>query len=153
MRVSSPFRDRSRGFELKLTPLIDCVFLLLVYFIWSSSFVIAEKSLPSELSVAAGTAASQPAEPPPAADFDDLVVRVLWNGSSPAWQINGVPTASLADLRTTLTSIARIKSDAPLIVHPDPIVPLGDVIDVFDLSRLAGFSKVQFAAAAPPTDD
>jgi len=149
MRRPSPFRDRPHSVELQLTPLIDCVFLLLVYFLWSSSFARAERTLSSELSAAGGTAPAAASVPPPEADFDDLVIRVLWTGSGPAWQVNDAPVPSLAELRGTLVAIAGIKRDAPVIVHPDPAVPLGDVIDVLDLSRVAGFEKVQFAAAAP----
>ena len=42
-------------------------------------------------------------------------------------------SASLAELRQMLASIARIKRDAPVILDPASDVPLGDVIDVFDL--------------------
>jgi hypothetical protein len=34
------------------------------------------------------------------------------------------------------------------VLDPASDVPLGDVIDVFDLSRVVGFQKVQFAASA-----
>jgi len=53
MRIPSPFRDRRASVELQLTPMIDCVFLLMVYFIWSSSFKLAEMSLPSKLAAPA----------------------------------------------------------------------------------------------------
>jgi biopolymer transport protein ExbD len=149
MHVPSPFRDRSTSVDLQLTPMIDVVFLLLVYFIWSSSFAIVEMTLPSRLSAqVGGSGADSPAEPPPPeADFDDIVVRIHWTGSGPAWTVNDAPVASLADLRQMLTTIARIKRDAPVILDPAGEVPLGDVIDVFDLSRLVGFEKVQFAAS------
>jgi biopolymer transport protein ExbD len=150
MRFPSPFRDQRKGVELQLTPMIDCVFLLMVYFIWSSSFAVVERSLPSRLSAASGGGSASATEPPPPeADFDDIIVRIEWTGSGPAWQVNGAPAESLAELRGTLASIARIKHDAPVILDPDSSVPLGDVIDVFDLSRLAGFEKVQFAASVP----
>lgn len=150
MRFPSPFRDQRKSLELNLTPMIDCVFLLMVYFIWSSSFAIAERSLPSQLSAAQGSGTANPTEPPPPeADFDDIIVRILWTGRGPAWTVNEAPVASLAELHGTLTTIARIKRDAPVILDPDRNVPLGDVIDVFDLSRLVGFEKVQFAASVP----
>ena len=148
MRWPSPFRDRRNGVELQLTPMIDCVFLLMVYFIWSSSFAIVEMSLPSELS-AGQRAAARPARtqpPPPEADFDGSWSASCGPSSGPAWQVNDAPIASLAELRQSLAAIARIKRDAPVILDPDPDVPLGDVIDVLDLSRLVGFEKVQFAA-------
>jgi biopolymer transport protein ExbD len=147
MRIPSLYRDR-KGVELQLTPMIDCVFLLMVYFIWSSSFAIVEKTLPSELSAeTSNSGAGNPAGLPPEADFERVVVRVVWSGSAPLWQVNGAPVDSLTDLRQTLTTIARIKRDVPVVIDPVGEVPLGDVIDVFDLVRLIGIEKVQFAAA------
>jgi biopolymer transport protein ExbD len=137
-----------RGVDLQLTPMIDCVFLLLVYFLWSSSFVVAERVLPSELSSAPGTgAATAETTPPPEADFDPLVIRVLATPAGPAWRVNDAPLASLAELQKLLATIARIERAAPLVIHPNPDVPLGDVIDVLDLTRVAGFENVQLAAA------
>jgi biopolymer transport protein ExbD len=151
MRIPSPFRDRRTSVDLQLTPMIDCVFLLMIYFIWSSSFAVAEMSLPSKLSASpAARGSGTPNEPPPPeADFPNVVVRVLWNGSGPAWTINETAVNSPAELRQKLAAIARIKRDAPVILDPAGDVPLGDVIDVFDVSRLVGFEKIQFAAAVP----
>ena len=148
MRRPSTFLDRRTPVDLQLTPMIDCVFLLMVYFIWASSFTIAEQALPSRLSaVAGGSTTTSDVPPPPEADFDNVVVRVLRAGGAATWQVNDAPVPTLAALRSTLAQIARIKRDAPVILHPDKDVPLGDVIDVFDLARLVGFEKVQFAAS------
>jgi biopolymer transport protein ExbD len=118
----------------------------MVYFIWSSSFTIAEQSLPSQLSAATGSGTpSSETPPPPEADFEDVVVRILWQGSTPTWTVNESPVPSLAALKQSLAQVARIKRDAPVILHPDPDVPLGNVIEVYDLSRIVGFEKIQFA--------
>src|SRR6476661_9927471 len=116
MRIPSPFRDRPTKVELQLTPMIDCVFLLMVYFIWSSSFAIAEMSLSSKLSAPpAGPGPVDRSKPlPPEADFPSVVVRVLWTGNGPIWTVNEAPVGSLAELRQMLASISRIKRDAPL---------------------------------------
>ena len=149
MRWPSPFRDRRPAVELQLTPMIDCVFLLMVYFIWSSSFAIVEMSLPSELSAQqTGSGPANPdVPPPPEADFERIVVRIVSGNGGPAWQVNDAPVASLVELRGALAAVARIKHDAPVVLDPDPNVPLGDVIDVFDLSRLVGLEKIQFATS------
>lgn len=152
MRIPSSYRERA-GVELQLTPMIDCVFLLMIYFLWSSSFAVAELSLPSRLSAQTGVSGARPTgPPPPEADFESVVVRVLRNGGQPAWTVNEASQASLADLRQTLAAIARIQRDVPVIIDPASDVPLGDVIDVFDVTRLAGFSKVQFAATSSVED-
>jgi biopolymer transport protein ExbD len=148
MRRPSTYLDRRTPVDLQLTPMIDCVFLLMVYFIWSSSFTIVEELLPSELSMpsATGSGASTSDIPPLEADFEDVVVHIAWQNATPTWTVNDTPVESLAALHDLLQRIAQIKRDAPVVLDPDPQVPLGEVIHVFDLSRLAGFEKIQFAA-------
>jgi biopolymer transport protein ExbD len=149
MRRPSPFTQRRDPVDIKMTPMIDVVFLLIIYFIWSSSFGIVERLLPSQLSAqASGQGITSDDPPPPEVDFEKVVVRVVGSPGQVGWQVNGDPVASLADLQNVLLRVARIKRDAPVVLHPDPEVPLGDVIDVFDLSRLVGFEKVQFAVHA-----
>jgi biopolymer transport protein ExbD len=149
MRIPSLYRDR-KGVDLQLTPMIDCVFLLMVYFIWSSSFAVAELSLPSRLTPEENSAGNGRADqpPPPEADFDKVVICVLPGESGPVWQVNGAAVGSLAELRQTLAAIARIKRDVPIVLDPAGDVPLGDAIDVFDLLRQLGFAKIQFATGA-----
>ena len=55
--------------------------------------------------------------------------------------------ATLVEVRASLVRIAEVKPDAPVILHPDQDVPLGHVIDAYDVTRLEGFEKVQFAAS------
>ena len=56
--------------------------------------------------------------------------------------------ASLDLVGQRLEAVSRIKSSLPVLVDAMPDVPLGHVIDVFDLARSAGFEKVQFATGA-----
>ncbi len=148
MRMPSTYLDRRTAVDLQLTPMIDCVFLLMVYFIWSSSFTISEQLLPSELSMPSpsGSGAVTTDAPPPEEDFEDIVIRVVWRDGAASWTVNDTPVASLGALRDMLANIARIKRDAPVVLDPAGQAPLGEVIRVFDLARLAGFEKVQFAA-------
>jgi biopolymer transport protein ExbD len=144
MRRRSPFARRD-PLEIKMTPMIDVVFLLLIFFVWTASFQVVEYLLPSELSSLSGNQGAED-EPPPEADFEDVVIRIHWNGDHVVWTINDRPADSLDQLRQRLQAIAQVKQDAPVILHPDEEVPLGDVIDVFDISRIIGFEKVQFVA-------
>jgi biopolymer transport protein ExbD len=138
-------RDRKTDIESAMTPMIDVVFLLLVFFVWTSSFQMIEQILPSQMSTQMGTETSEINAPPPEKDFDDVVIRILWNGQSPTWSINDQPIDSIASMRQRLSAIASVKVDAPVILHPDGEVPLGDVIQVYDVSKLAGFEKIAFA--------
>lgn len=148
MRLPTVFSSQRRELDVAMTPMIDVVFLLLVFFVWTASFQIVEYVLPSNVSAVTG---SQPndaaAVPPPEADFDDVVIRILLQNGRAAWQLNGTPIATLAEIRSSLVAIAAVKPDAPVILHPEGDVPLGHVIDVYDVARLEGFEKVQFAAS------
>lgn len=147
MRRPSPMVNRGRQTDMEsaMTPMIDVVFLLLVFFVWTSSFQIIEQILPSEMSAQMGTEPSQVDEPPPEQDFDDVVIRIGWNGQAPNWSINDQPIDSIATMKERLGAIAAVKVDAPVILHPDGLVPLGHVIQAYDVSKLAGFDKVSFA--------
>jgi len=149
MRLPDSNSRQGRELEIKLTPMIDVVFLLLVFFIWNAQLQKVEYVLPSQLSVAAGNQEAKPMEPLPEADFDDVVVRIRWLNEQPSWSINDNPVASLTQLQERLMIIQEIKRDAPVILHPDKQVPLGHVIDVYDRSRSAGFDRIQFAASQP----
>ena len=95
MKRPSSFHRKS-PIELNMTPMIDCVFLLMVYFIWASSFVAPEFFLPGRLSaeVAGGGAAADIADPPPPEkDFDDVVVRITRPGGVTTWKVNDAPVA------------------------------------------------------------
>lgn len=136
--------------ELQLTPLIDCVFLLLVYFLWSSSFRTPELVLPGQLAAPSPPAAGSAPSPPSQADFPELVVRVLSVQGQIAWTVNETPVPSRTALRQILTELAQIQRQVPVILDPQPEVPLGEVIDALDAIRLAGFVEVQVAATLPP---
>ena len=72
-----------------MTPMIDVVFQLMIFFIWTSGVHIVEHVLPSRVSEQATAAASvAESSPPPEADFQEVVVRILWRDGQPHWQIN-----------------------------------------------------------------
>ncbi len=148
MRRPSPYLERSTELEIKMTPMIDVVFLLLVFFIWTSSFQVAERVLPSNVTAVSGTKPVPADEtPPPEDDFDKVVIRLRQQSGRLIWRINDAQLHSLAEVRQRLRTIAKIKRDVPVILHPDPNVALGDVINVYDLTRLVGFQQIQFAAS------
>lgn len=148
MKRPSIFNGSRRELELKMTPMIDVVFLLLVFFVWTSSFYAVEYLLPSSLSEKQGSGESTNLnEPSPDIEFEDIVVRISFTDDQPGWSVNGQPAVSLTEVRNRLALVAEIKVDSPVILHPDESVPVGNVIDVYDVTRLAGFTQIQFAIA------
>ena len=57
MRRPSPLVSRGSETDIDsaMTPMIDVVFLLLVFFVWTASFQIVEHVMPSELSEQIGS--------------------------------------------------------------------------------------------------
>jgi biopolymer transport protein ExbD len=148
MRCPSVYHHRNAAIDLPMTPMIDVVFQLLIFFVWTAGFQVTEYLLTGSLSSATGTLPGAPrTPPPPERDFDDLVIRLFWKQGQPAWRLNDTPLASLAEVRARLRAVAAINPAAPVILHPDRDVPLGHVIDVYDVARRVGFRKVQFATS------
>ena len=148
MKRPSPMIERRGGgtdLDSAMTPMIDVVFLLLVFFVWTASFQIIEQILPSEMSSQIGSDPVDISDPPPEADFDDIVIKIGWDGNRPTWSLNGQTVESVDSLREQLRAIADIKVDAPVILDPESTVPLGFVIEVYDVSKVAGIAKISFA--------
>jgi biopolymer transport protein ExbD len=147
MRIPASSTQRGGDTGAMMTPMIDVVFQLIIFFLWTASFQRVEELLPSRVSSAVGSAAAEPDRaPPPEADFDDVIVQVSWLDNRPAWRLNGRSLNSLAEVRATLRAIARIRPTAPVILVPDGDVPLDHVIQLYDAARLEGFTRLQFAA-------
>ena len=146
MRRTWSHARRHGDMDVTMTPMIDVVFLLLIFFVWTASFQIVEYVLPSNLLTTGGSAAPSEMDPQ-IDDFDQVVVRLLWRDGGPSWLINDAPIERLSDIRRTLSTVARIKNDVPVILDPEQDVPLGHVVDVYDISRQVGFKKIQFAVS------
>ena len=148
MRLPSAFRRREDASSVAMTPMIDVVFMLLIFFVWTASFQVAELILPSSL-ISEQTEKGNTELDPEFEDLERVVVRLLWNDNQLAWTVNDVAAPSFDAVRSRLVAVARIKNSLPVLVDPDALVPLGHVIDVYDAAPESGFEKVQFAAPAP----
>lgn len=146
MRYPSLYRRRNEQLDVAMTPMIDVVFMLLIFFVWTASFRVAELVLPSSLITQSGSTAVELQDE--LEDLERIVVRVGWDGQRPSWVVNDVPVASITAVRERLSVVATINVSLPVLVDPLPSVPLGHVIDVYDLARQAGFENVQFATPA-----
>lgn len=144
MRVPHSHHDR-QPLGLPMTPMIDVVFQLLVFFICTVNFEVIEDLLPTNLAVAGSTATAAPIDVEP--DLEHVVVKASLRDGHVQWMVNQRPCNSLGEVRNVLEVVAQIDKSLPVILDVEPDVPLGDMIDVYDLCRLAGFEKIQFAAS------
>jgi biopolymer transport protein ExbD len=144
MRVPSHHDDR-RQTDVAMTPMIDVVFQLMIFFICTASFQLSEELLPTSLAVTSGTSGAAPIETQP--DLERIVVRGTYTDAKTHWVVNERPCDTPAEVGQVLRNVAEIDRELPVILDVAGEVPLGDMIDVYDFSRLAGFEKIQFAAA------
>ena len=151
MRLPGHERDQHGRLDVKMTPMIDVIFLLLIFFVCTASFRPPERVLPTRLSLP-GTIQSDAQLDPDLEDLDEIVVEVLWRNIDgrwrAQWQINDEDYTSLTDVGAVLLTAKELKNDLPVILDVEPDVPMKDVIDVYDLCREVGLGKVQFAASA-----
>lgn len=132
--------------ELALTPMIDVVFLLLVFFLWTSSFEEPEYDLPGAIASSTAAAATR-GDQPPAEVFDEIVIRVIGPGLQPGrLQLNGQEIDSIESLVDRLRQIAALGAQPAVIVDPDSETAVGRAIAAYDAARAAGFDRVLLAA-------
>ena len=143
---SQSLRDRDNQV---MTPMIDVVFLLLIFFVCTASFQIAEAVLPSPLA----TGGTTPVELPPELTevlLERVLIEVLQEGRITRLAINGQVCATPARLSEMLRAVASIDRTLPVILDIAGETPLAAAIDVYDRCRLAGFQRIQFAASIEP---
>jgi biopolymer transport protein ExbD len=56
--------------------------------------------------------------------------------------MNGEPIESLKTLTQRIGGILKIRSDVPIVIHPDNNVPAGEAIRVYDMARANGSAAV-----------
>ncbi len=145
MRTTSHHLESAGRSDSTMTPMIDVVFLLLIFFVCTASFQIAEQNLPSSLQIPAGTGAQDVEIDPELMDLEDVIIKIFWDGQ-PRWEINGEAKSTLGEVRSVLAAIAQVDTALPVILDVADQVPLGNVINVYDISRAEGFNKIHFAA-------
>lgn len=142
-----PSRLRSNTVDLQMTAMIDVVFLLLVFFLWTSSFEKPEFDLASSLSLPPVGNSSTNLDSTPLI-YDEIVVRIVAVGDeSHEIRLNESVIKDNDQLRTKLSAIADIGAQPAVIVHPDSIIPMEIAIAVYDVARASGFDRVLFTAA------
>jgi biopolymer transport protein ExbD len=149
MKAPARALERPSTFGVMMTPMIDVVFLLLIFFLWTASFQAVEHSLPSSVVSATGSGSELPPDPA-LVDLDRIVIHLAWQQGRPIRTINNRMLPSLMELRKALVAIAAIQPKVPVVVDSSPEVPLGHVIDVYDISQLEGFANVRLAVADEP---
>ncbi len=143
MRLPHSHLDRP-DIDVKMTPMIDVVFLLLIFFVCTASFQVAEDLLPTSL-LASGSSTPMAVEGEP--DLEHVLVKASHAEAQTSWIVNKRPCHSLPEVRQVLAAVAQIDLSLPVILDVGRAVPLGDMIDLYDLCQVLGFDQIQFAVS------
>lgn len=125
-------RPRRSLVVLELTPLIDCIFQLLVFFLLTASFVTTP-NMGVELPKASTKAAPS--------ERRDLIVVVTREG---AIQFEN-RTLSPGELLTVLKSQHAKRPDGRVLIQADTKAYHGQVVRVMDAAKAAGFRRLGVA--------
>ena len=128
-----------------MTPMIDVVFLLLVFFVCTATFRMVDSVLPSPLDSRGVVTIESPPLPLPEV-WDQVVVEVAIDTNQLRLTVNGQVCPSLQHLSPLLDSLAAVDDSLIVVLDIAGEVPLGAAIDVYDRALLAGFKKIHFAA-------
>ena len=155
-------RDRAvekRRIGVNLTPMIDVVFQLLIYFLLATNFALGEQVFRLDLPDRGGSQqASDPFEVP------EEPLRILVESNSPGAdglriRIEGPypQPESLEELEQFLTDnraeggLGYFLEDHPVDIVPRESTNWGHVVDVFNATVRAGYLKVRFSEPEPMT--
>jgi len=126
-------RRRRREPVINLAPLVDIVFLLVIFFMVTSTFITPETGLPVDLPQAV-SGEEKPSGAPEVVVSADGVIH--WRGKEVA------DDQLLSDLRGVLAS----DPVGTVILRADRKTPHGRVVQVMDVIRRAGAKRVAIAA-------
>lgn len=134
---------RSEEPDVNLTPMIDVVFLLLLFFMVSTSF-IRESSLKVDLPEATGEPMVEQEQP------IDIVIQAdgqcLINGKA-------LPQLNRDNLQSALRSAAGDNQDPHIIISADANAQYQHIVTAMDTAQQMGFSKLTLATRQTRTEN
>lgn len=129
--------------EINLTPLIDVVFLLLIFFMVSTTF-----TKETHLSIDLPEATGEPA-PAPEKQIDIAVTR------SGEYSVNDEPLVKddLATLKTAIEQISEGDTSMPMVITADARAPHQSVVTAMDAAGQLGFVHLSITTRNPGDDE
>lgn len=132
---------KQRRMSLPLTPLIDVTFMLLLYFLLTSTFREPEQQLMAPVPSRGGEQSVL------------LPIHVTLEPAGPAGESMSCQvgddelTGDVSDIRQQLYAHAQNLADpeVPVIIHADQDVRWTYVVEVFNAATIAGFEAITFA--------
>jgi len=133
--------DEAAGeFTIPLAPLVDVVFLLLVFFLVATNFIDREKDL--TVSLPRGSGAAQ------AGRLERLLVNVRSDGTV----LLGARPVSREELYRALVEAVRANPSLPVVLRGDKTASHGEIVGVLDVCTRARVKTVAVAVSPLPAE-
>ena len=130
------FSEEEDSGGIDISPLIDCVFILLIFFIVTTTFV-EETGVEVDMPQAASSANLEKSS---------ILIAVTGKGEV----VYGGREIGVSGVQPLVKRMIQ-KEDMPVIVQCDQQVPAGLFVRVIDEAKLAGATKVSVATRAKST--
>ena len=135
----TPSSNRGAGPVLEITPLIDVVFLLLIFFLLTATFV-RNPNIPIRLPQASSNQVT-----PQKRDF---MVGITAEGELRLES----KAVTLPQLRTEMRKVHTTSPEAMVLIQADRDARHGKVVEVMDLAKRIGFERIGIAIESAPRD-
>ncbi len=136
MRFSSNTDDEN--VEIQMTPMIDCVFLLLIFFLVATVLKKIDNELKVDLPISAA-AMKTPTE------NEMLIISIDSEGK---FHIGAAPV-SLEMLHSKLKEVARENKDRRVRIDGDKKAPFQSLVHIMDLCKFEGLTNVGIHTHTP----
>jgi biopolymer transport protein ExbD len=139
--------------NINVTPLVDIIFCLCVFFMISFKFKQLEGKFDSWLPKGKGATGAPAAE----IVLDEVRVALFWdeNAQKTVRQLKNRRVDDDEELSQLIKAahddwLAMNKPDTPVTIDAEPRVPWADVINVMNLCKQNRIDNIEFALGAPP---
>jgi biopolymer transport protein ExbD len=124
--------DYAETHEINVTPFIDVILVLLIIFMVAAP--LSTVDLPIDLPSSTATPQKKPDRPIYVTIKPDLAVAI------------GETSVKRIDLVRTLDATREVSKDQFIFVRADRAVPYGELMDLLELLRAGGYSKIKLVA-------
>ncbi len=137
MRPSHRARPGASEMELQMGPLIDAVFLLLTYFLFTITLTTIEGLLPAQLAL--GNNEQQQEKPPE--DTESVIVRVVQTGAEVQYFIDDWPVTDYAQVVSHLSDADK---SSVVVIDAGPNVTYDYVVRLYNECLRLAFGQIVF---------
>ena len=128
-------RKPDEPFEIMLIPMIDCMLVIIIFFLVATTLKSHEKEIPMELPASSGAIS---VEQPP-----DIFIIAVDRTGQPYLNVGaGMEPVDTERLHQRLREVAQVNPNIRVRIDGDRATPFEDIIQVLDLCEFEGLRNV-----------